>query len=128
MVELLFGFKVRGKTLFNIGKWGFIIMMIIIGLSIPLDWISRKEDLQDFRNLRRISEGNEVIYETDKELEEFAKNSYFDAFRYSTALLLLGSASFMLKGGLLSTVLCGIALVLSILLYSIPWALKNEKD
>ena len=103
-------------------------MMLIIAISIHLDWISRKEDLQDFRNLRRISEGNEVLYETEKDLEEFAKNSYFDSIRFITVVIFLISAAFMINQYLWATVLCGIALVLSVLLYSIPWALRNEKD
>ena len=69
-----------------------------------------------------------MLYETEKDLEEFAKNSYFDTIRFLTVLIFLISAAFMINQYLWATVLCGIALVLSVLLYSIPWALRNEKD
>ena len=57
MVELLFGIRIKGKILYNIGRMGFITMMVIIGLSIFTGFLSRKEDLKEFNNFYRLMNG-----------------------------------------------------------------------
>ena len=88
----------KQKWLFKIGKIGFGICMMLMGLAAMTDFFQRYEDLTDYYLFwQMFSNARHDRPPSQYQLDEFARNSLFEFYRYMNAILYITAGALILS-------------------------------
>ncbi|CDW78969.1 UNKNOWN [Stylonychia lemnae] len=127
----LFGVKrIPQKTVFNIGRFGFVITFMVLGFFIITNTIDKQDDLKSYFNFWQAiwpSSQYDQMSRSDA-LRIFYQQSMFDTQRFITATLLVVAGGLILAENSIGSILGIITVLYYSLIHVNPWVKDDQSS